>query len=85
MGYGHDYKAALKDFTEAFGAMEACNRALTYEPEMLNELIAVFHRNYANLPEIMQQQKCLSYDVYDLLENEQQWFLKAIDYHSDTE
>jgi hypothetical protein len=74
------YRNPVLAFTEAFGAMEACNRSLTYAPENLNELIAVFNCNYANLPEILQQQKCLSSDMYTLPESEQQWFLKAIDY-----
>ena len=74
------YRAPALAFTEELGTMEATNRAITYEPEKLNELVDVFRRNYAALPEIMKKQKCLSYEEYTLPESEQQWFLKAIDW-----
>jgi hypothetical protein len=67
-------------FTEEFGTMETCNRALTYTPENLNILIENFRKNYADMPEVLKKQKCLSYKMYDLPESEQQWFLKAIDW-----
>ncbi|MDR0680780.1 MAG: glycoside hydrolase family 31 protein [Dysgonamonadaceae bacterium] len=74
------YRAPALAFTEELGTMEATNRSITYEPEKLNEKIEIFRRNYAVLPEIMKQQKCLSYEEYTLPESEQQWFLKAIDW-----
>lgn len=67
-------------FTEELGTMETCNRALTYTPENLNVLIENFRKNYAEMPEVLKKQKCLSYDMYDLPESEQQWFLKAINW-----
>ena len=67
------YKNADIVLNEELGTMESTGRHIEYAPEQMNQLITTFIRNYANLPEILQQHK--------LSQEHIQWFLNSI--HTD--